>query len=207
MFPGNTIHRPAEQAVAATQLAPFTAPPSDTDAAQLVHDIEQFLAARTRTTAHPLVTKTTQELVAEALGTQVPGTAPALELPGRMLRILPDWVLRFPIVRHRHTTARPVSVAEHLELTALVIERYGWAKGMHRTTSGRRCILGAQAVLYRLGIGDESTVDRAGQRLQGVLRSRGCTLPYHRWNDMPDRTQGEVIALLRTAAQAKGERE
>ncbi|MFD9503931.1 hypothetical protein [Streptomyces sp. NPDC060035] len=207
MLSGNTINRPAEQAVGAAQLAPLPAPRSDIDAARLVRDIEQFLAARTRTTAHPLVTKTTQELVAEALGTQAPATAPALELPGRMLRILPDWVLGFPIVRHRHTTARPVTVAEHLELTALVIERYGWARGTHRTTSGRRCILGAQAVLYRLGIGDESTVDRAGQRLQAVLRSRSCTLPYHRWNDMPDRTQGEVIALLRTAAQTRGGRE
>ncbi|WP_411090048.1 hypothetical protein [Streptomyces sp. 061-3] len=203
MFPASTAHRPAEQAMAATQLAPLPEPTPDIDAAQLVRDIEQYLAARTRTTAHPLVTKTTAELIAEALGTQAPATAPALELPGRMLRILPDWVLRFPIVRHRHGGARPVTVAEHLELTALVIERYGWAQNTHRTRSGRRCILGAQAVLYRLGIGDATTVDRAGQRLQAVLRSRGCTLPYHRWNDMPDRTQGEVITLVRTAAQCE----
>lgn len=173
----------------------------------LVRDIEQYLAARTRTTAHPLVTKTTQELVAEALGTQAPATAAtAPALPGRALRLLPDWVLQIPIVRHRHGGNRQVTVAEHLELTALVIERYGWAQDTHRTRSGRVCILGAQAVLYRLGIGDESTVDRAGQRLQAVLRSRGCTLPYHRWNDMPDRTAGEVIALVRTAAQKEATR-
>ncbi|MEV2245111.1 hypothetical protein [Streptomyces sp. NPDC049970] len=201
MLPATTIRRPAQQAAAAPWPAPVPALLGDVGAAQLVRDIEQYLAARTPTTAHPLVTKTTQELITEALGTTAPATAPALELPSRMLRVLPDWVLRFPAVRRRHTTARAVTVAEHLELTALVIERYGWVQNAHRTRSGRRCILGAQAVLYRLGIGDETTVDRAGQRMQAVLRARGCTLPYHRWNDMPDRTQGEVIALLRTAAQ------
>ncbi|GAA3478436.1 DUF6197 family protein [Streptomyces yanii] len=203
MFPGNTAHRTTEQARAATQRAPFPAPPSDVDvdAVQLVRDIEQYLAARTRTTAHPLVTKTTQELIAEALGTQAPATAPALELPGRVLRILPDWILAFPIVRHRHGGARQVTVAEHLELTALVIERYGWAQGTHRTRSGRRCILGAQAVLYRLGIGDETTVAAAGQRLQAVLTKRGCTLTYAQWNDMPGRTESEVLALIRTASR------
>ncbi|MFE7237865.1 hypothetical protein [Streptomyces sp. NPDC057580] len=201
MFPANTGHRPAEQAMAAPRLAPLPAPPSDVDAAQLVRDIEQYLAARTRTTAHPLVTKTTAELVAEALGTQAPATAPALELPGRMLRIVPDWILAFPIVRHRHGGARQVTVAEHLELTALVIERYGWAQGKHRTTGGRRCVLGAQAVLYRLGIGDESTVAAAGQRLQAVLAAWGCTLTYAKWNDLPGRTESDVLGLIRTAAR------
>ncbi|WP_328893722.1 DUF6197 family protein [Streptomyces sp. NBC_00236] len=201
MLPATTLHRPARQPTTTPQPAPVPAPLADFDAAQLVRDIEQYLAARGPRTAHPLVTKTTQELVAEALGTSAPATSPALELPGRVLRVLPDWVLRFPAVRRRHTTARAVTVAEHLELTALVIERYGWAQSTHRTRSGRRCILGAQAVLYRLGIGDETTVARAGQRMQSVLRAHGCTLPYHRWNDMPDRTQGEVIALIRAASR------
>ncbi|MFE7392024.1 hypothetical protein [Streptomyces sp. NPDC057582] len=198
MFPANTAHRPA------TRFAPLPAPTPDidVDAAQLVRDIEQYLTVRTRTTAHPLVTKTTAELIAEALGTQASTTAaPALELPGRTLRILPDWILAFPIVRHRHGGARQVTVAEHLELTALVIERYGWAQGTHRTRSGRRCILGAQAVLYRLGIGDESTVAAAGQRLQAVLAAWGCTLTYAKWNDLPGRTESDVLGLIRTAAR------
>ncbi|MFJ7497853.1 hypothetical protein ACIQZB_43575 [Streptomyces sp. NPDC097727] len=189
-----------------TITAPTATPLPVIDVDGLVREIEQYLTARARTTAHPLVTKTTQQLVAEALGTQAPATTTAAPLPGRMLRLLPDWVLQIPIVRHRHGGNRQVTVAEHLELTALVIQRYGWAQDTHRTRSGRVCILGAQAVLYRLGIGDESTVDRAGQRLQAVLRSRGCTLPYHRWNDMPDRTSGEVVALVRTAAQTEASR-
>ncbi|MFJ8976028.1 hypothetical protein [Streptomyces sp. NPDC102282] len=169
----------------------------------MLRDIEHYLAARTRTTAHPLVTKTTQQLIDEALGAPAPA-APmtAMELPGRLLRLLPDWVLSIPAVRHRHGN-RPVTVTEHLELTALVIERYGWTQNKHRTRSGRACILGAQAVLHRLSIGDETTVDHAGQRLQAVLRNRGCTLAYHRWNDLPDRTAAEVITLVRTAARTE----
>ncbi|MGI5045866.1 DUF6197 family protein, partial [Streptomyces sp. JAC25] len=128
-----------------------------------------------------------------------------MELPGRLLRLLPDGVLSIPAGRHRHGN-RPVTVTEHLELTALVIERYGWTQGKHRTRPGRACILGAQAVLCRRGIGDQSTVDRAGQRLQAVLRNRGCTLAYHRWNDMPDRTAAEVVALVWAAARAEATR-
>ncbi|MFD9832155.1 DUF6197 family protein [[Kitasatospora] papulosa] len=179
---------------------PVAEPVIDLDG--MLRDIEHYLAARTRTTAHPLVTKTTQQLIDEALGTPAPAAMSAIELPGRLLRLLPDWVLSVPAVRHRHGN-RSVTVTEHLELTALVIERYGWAQGKHRTRSGRACILGAQAVLFRLSIGDESTVDRAGQRLQAVLRNRGCTLAYHRWNDMPGRTAAEVIALVRTAARTE----
>ncbi|MGW4041111.1 DUF6197 family protein [Streptomyces sp. NPDC004778] len=186
-----TLTRPATP-------APSADAPIDVDG--LVADIEHYLAARTRTTAHPLVTKTTAELVAEALGSEQLH-APAAVLPGRVLRLLPDWVLSVPMIRHRHGVARPITVAEHLELTALVIQRYGWAQGTHRTTGGRRCILGAQAVLYRLGMGDESTVAAAGQRLQSVLRARSCTATYAAWNDCPDRTEADVLALVREAAR------
>ncbi|MFF9840367.1 hypothetical protein [Streptomyces sp. NPDC013740] len=184
----------------------LTAPASPTpelgdEAALLVREIEQYLVARTRTTAHPLLTKTTAELVAEALSTLAPA-APVLTAPARALRLLPDWVLDFPLLRQLHGGGRRISVAEHLELTALVIERYGWHRGALRSTSGRRCILGAQAVLFRLGYGDEATALAAGHRLQAALTARGITEPYHRWNDAPHRTREEVLTLVRTAANA-----
>ncbi|MFC8012297.1 DUF6197 family protein [Streptomyces cinereoruber] len=171
------------------------------EAALLVREIEQYLTARVRTTAHPLVTKTTAELIAEALGT-APATAaaPVLAAPARALRILPDWALNFPLLRQLHGDGRQISVAEHLELTALVIERYGWHRGALRSTSGRRCILGAQAVLFRLGYGDEHVARAAGHRLQAALADRGISEPYHRWNDATGRTRTEVLALIRTAA-------
>ncbi|MEV6245237.1 hypothetical protein AB0M38_03405 [Streptomyces sp. NPDC051742] len=177
------------------------APELAVEAALLVREIEQYLTARVRTTAHPLVTKTTAELVAEALGTPAPAVAaPVLAAPARALRLLPDWVLDFPLLRRLHGGGRQVGVAEHLELTALVIERYGWHRGSLRSTSGRRCILGAQAVLFRLGYGDETTARTAGHHLQTVLAARGISEPYHRWNDATGRTRTEVLALVRTAA-------
>ncbi|MEV7670222.1 hypothetical protein [Streptomyces sp. NPDC088752] len=183
----------------------LTAPASEyaAEAALLVREIEQYLTARVRTTAHPLVTKTTAELLAEALGgVPVAPAAPVLAPPARALRLLPDWVLAFPLLRQLHGAGRQVSVAEHLELTALVIERYGWHSGALRSTSGRRCILGAQAVLFRLGYGDEHVAVAAGHRLQAVLAARGISEPYHRWNDATGRTRTEVLALVHTAATA-----
>lgn len=180
------------------------APETELSADLLVAEIERYLAARVRTTAHPLVTKTTQELIAEALGSTATTAhpAPALTEPPRLLRLLPDWALSVPLLRQLHGGyGRPVTPAEQLELTALVIERYGWAQGKYRSRSGRRCILGAQAVLYRLGYGDESSVTRAADHLQAVLTARGIRQPYHQWNDAPGRTQGEVLALLREAAK------
>ncbi|MFE5482389.1 hypothetical protein [Streptomyces sp. NPDC056527] len=194
---------------AQTLTAPDTTSPELADeAALLVREIEQYLLARVRTTAHPLVTKTTAELVAEALGTAPVLTGdelsstPVLTPPARALRLLPDWVLAFPLLRQLHGGGRHIEVAEHLELTALVIERYGWAQGTARSTSGRRCILGAQAVLFRLGYGNETTARTAGTRLQNALARRGTTQPFHHWNDATSRTQTEVLALVREAAAA-----
>ncbi|MFJ4562110.1 hypothetical protein ACIP4Q_39395 [Streptomyces massasporeus] len=183
--------------------APQT-PELELSADLLVAEIEHYLAARTRTTAHPLVTKTTAELIAEALGTPAAAAAlaPTLTEPPRLLRLLPDWVLSVPLVRQLHGGyGRTVSPAEHLELTALVIERYGWTQGNHRSRSGRRCILGAQAVLYRLGYGDDATVRAAAGHLQAVLAARGIRQPYHQWNDTPGRDRDQVLALVREAAK------
>ncbi|MFD5234879.1 hypothetical protein ACFWJ5_41660, partial [Streptomyces qaidamensis] len=62
------------------------APALELSADLLVAEIEHYLAARVRTTAHPLVTKTTAELIAEALGTPAAATtsAPTLTEPPRL---------------------------------------------------------------------------------------------------------------------------
>lgn len=179
----------------------------DEAAAGLVHEIERYLAARTRATAHPLVTRPTDELVAAALaelGTTIPSSdtrerSTTGRLPCGLWRALPDWALT---ARRRlyGTGRRQITVAEHLELTALVIEEYGWAHGRLRTRSGRRCILGAQAVLYRLGYGDEDTAITAGTHIQDVLAARGITQSYHQWNDGPGRSREEALYLVRRAA-------
>ncbi|MFD3333531.1 hypothetical protein ACFWV1_12925 [Streptomyces sp. NPDC058700] len=180
----------------------LTAPAPTVDAASLIADIEAYLADQAPRTAHPLVTKTTDQLIAEALrgpGTE-PEAAPALTAPSRLWRILPDWALAITPARRLHGAGRDITVTQHLELTALVIQQYGWHRGGLRSRSGRRCIVGAQAVLYRLGYGDEETAKAAGQQLQNVLRRRGIDEAYPQWNDRSARTLDDVLHLIREAA-------
>ncbi|MEW2578371.1 DUF6197 family protein [Streptomyces syringium] len=172
------------------------------DGSRLVEEIERYLAGQARpATAHPLVTRTTAELVAEAeagLVPPVPAVGAVVGPSSGLLRLLPDWVLL--ALRPRHGAGRRVSVAEHLELTALVIERYGWTRHQLRNAIGARCIKGAQLLLIRLGYGDEATAIAAGRQIQAVLTDRGITQLYDAWNDVLGRTVGEVLYLLRQAA-------
>jgi hypothetical protein len=182
-------------------------------AADLVADIDRYLAARRRT-AHPLVTATTEELVRAALaelGDRIGRidqddqhtAACAPQLPRGLWRVLPDRLLALhPGRATERSTRRHVTVAEHLELTALVLERWGWAKTPTgwRTPTGRRCILGAQAAVFRLGYGTEDTVAAAGAHLNAALRARGIRETYPRWNDQPNVSRDQVLALVRDAA-------
>lgn len=119
---------------------------------------------------------------------------PEIDLPGRLRAMLPE-----PLHRRRPTHT---SVARHLELTLEVLERYGWGRTGNnwRTFSGRRCILGAQMLLFALGHGDRDTLNRAGGYLNVELRARGITNSYDVWNEAPCRAWGDVRHLLATAA-------
>ncbi|MEE1813538.1 hypothetical protein PUR59_00535 [Streptomyces sp. SP18ES09] len=176
------------------------------DAATLIADIEAYLAQQAPKTAHPLVTKTTAQLVAEALAAPETGPdtgTPVLTAPRRLWRIVPDWALALTPARRLHGAGRQITVQQHLELTALVLQQYGHHRGGLRSRGGRRCILGAQAVLYQLGYGDEDTAVAAGRAMQNVLQRRGIDDAYHRWNDRPGRTEGEVLQLIREAIQER----
>lgn len=184
------------------------------DAEQLVREIERFLAARPARRPDIPTPKPARgsgfdlppidELIAQA--GIVTGPAPRQKktkdrgLPGGLWRILPDWALAA-----RRGPRRQVTVTEHLQLTALVIQRYGWARGSLRTRSGRRCILGAQAVLYRLGYGDQDTAMAAGRVMDRILHARGIRCHYHEWNDHAGRDEGEVLYLLREAIKTASE--
>ncbi|MFJ5785343.1 DUF6197 family protein [Streptomyces hydrogenans] len=184
----STVDRPADLTV---------------DAATLIRDIEQYLAQQAPRTAHPLVTKTTAQLVTEALqqpASETTTPAPELTAPARWLKILPNWTLAILPARRAHGAGRQITVTQHLELTALVLQQYGHHRGGLRSLSGRRCILGAQAVLYRLGYGDEHTAEEACRQIQNVLRRRGIDEPYHQWNDRSDRELDDVLLLIRDAA-------
>jgi hypothetical protein len=97
-----------------------------------------------------------------------------------------------------------ITPAQHLELTALVLERWGWDQtGNHwRTRGGRRCIAGAQAVLYRLGYGTEHTIDAAGRYLDDALQARGIRDVYWAWNEERHVGRDQALALVREAATA-----
>lgn len=196
-----------------TTLTQVDASRVSTDAKQLVAEIEKFLASRPKPTAIPAPAMaatgfdlpSVEELIREAGIITGPGPRPEKKqksrgLPGGLWKMLPDWTLT------ARRQQRAVSVAEHLQLTALVIQRYGWARRALRTPSGRRCILGAQAVLYRLGYGDEHSARAAGEVMDRILRKRGIRVPYHEWNDHPERTGGEALYLLREAAAVAGGR-
>ena len=184
-----------------TTLAPPTTPPHDAE--RLIVEIEQYLATQAARTPHPLISKTTQQLVGEALATIPAATpAPPSQAPAKLWRLLPDWTL--PALRPLHGTIRrrPVTTAQHLQLTALLLEQWGWdhTPNRLRTPTGRRCILGAQTALHHLGYGDDHTARRAGDHIQATLTSHGIREPYWRWNDHPSTTATAAITLVRQAA-------
>lgn len=168
-------------------------------------EAEAWLHDPTRT-AHPAVTLPTAELVRLATGAIPSGDAPqgGMQLPGGLWRMLPDRLLALHPARRTERTGRlHVTPAGHLELTALVMERWGWAKSGRRlrTATGGRCILGAQTVVHRLGYGTEHTATEAGRQIQGALADRGITMPYPRWNEQPGVDGAMALGLVRAAAR------
>jgi len=161
--------------------------------------VEEWLQDPTRT-AHRLVTVPTAQLVAQALAGQTVAPVDAPLLPGRAWRILPDRLLA---LRPRRRV--PVTVRQHLALTALVLDTWGWAqtgtRGRSRTLTGRRCILGAQHAVHALGYGDDHVAFEAARQIQGALTNRGIHQPYDQWNESPRVTADMALALVREAAK------
>jgi hypothetical protein len=183
----------------------LSGPVADVDAAiadVLAAEVESWLHDPART-AHRLVSLPTAELVAQALGAAPTPTEDGSLLPGGVWRILPDRLLALRPRRGESLERLRIPVAGHLHLTATVLEEWGWAQSgaRIRTTSGRRCILGAQRVVHALGYGTDHTAVEAGRLIQGVLAARGITMPYPRWNEMPGITGPDALALVREAAK------
>ena len=101
-----------------------------------------------------------------------------------------------------------MTVSELLDDAADLIERTGWTqKTSARDADGTPCALN-QGVAFCV-IGAINWADWVADRdwdigyhaldaLEAVIGRRRIAA----WNDAPDRTQGEVVAALRTAAQA-----
>jgi hypothetical protein len=177
-------------------------------AEEMVEDFERYLAG-IRRTAHPLVTATTDELVQTALANLAP--APAAQhphepqLPRGLWRLLPARFLALHPARHFDAgRRRTITPAEHLDLTVLLLRQWGWSQtsGHIRSLTGRRCIVGAQYALFRLGYGTEDTVIAAGHHIDNVLRCRGIKLPYVWWNEQSHVGPNQVLAVVQAAAVA-----
>ena len=173
---------------------------------ELAAEAESWLHDPART-AHRLVSLPTAELVAQALGTVRPApVAPeaSTSLPGGLWRVMPARLLSLHPARRGEGVQRlRITATQHLELTALVLERWGWAQSGRRirTTTGRRCILGAQYAVRRLGYGTQDTALAAGVRLNAALRGRGEHRDYPQWNEQPHVTREQALSLVRAAAK------
>lgn len=96
----------------------------------------------------------------------------------------------------------------HLTQTLEALRRYGWCRSLDVAPTGRMCIRGGMSMLERHGHVSSSARARAEHHLQEVLAGRGIRMPFHAWNDLPERTFPQVENLLVTAsyrARANGE--
>lgn len=95
---------------------------------------------------------------------------------------------------------------EILNAAADLIERDGWCQGAFRR-NGKHCLLGAIAETVA---GDARSGfnhilahnDDAREAVRVFLATVQCDLGVPHWNDKPGRTQTEVVAALRKAAQS-----
>lgn len=89
-------------------------------------------------------------------------------------------------------------VAADLRAAADVLERDGWTQGEYEQPDGCKCISGAlRSVCGGIDTTDTDRYLSAWYALRPVI-GRGAI----NWNDEPGRTADEVIAALRTAADA-----
>ncbi|RKN40792.1 DUF6197 family protein [Streptomyces hoynatensis] len=146
---------------------------------QLFADLDRYLAQHAPRTDTGLVSASVDELIAQA-GIQT-GPAP---LPRR------GWLLR-------RAAAPSITVAQHIDLIAEVIQRYGWAQNTTWDGQRRCCIVGAQHLLIHYGYGDRDLGRRAGDWLN---RQLGGGVNYVQWQNNRWRTKQQVLDMLRTAA-------
>lgn len=157
--------------------------------------------------ARPLLTKTVDELMSEALRA-VPdhGTRPEMEvrLPGRLSAMFPERMLR----RYPRRLDYPPSVQLHV--AGVVLREWGWQQEPHhlRNRRGARCVCGAICTAVALGIGGERAAHQAAWHVLVVLRGRGWPHLIGDWNQQPGRTAEqaiEVVAEARQLAQTAGQ--
>lgn len=141
-----------------------------------------------------LLTKTTDELVAEALAS-IPADVPVeRRLPGRLGAILPDRLHAW-----RRIGQPDCKPSVQLAVAAQVLREWGWQRRPYRLRDARgaRCVCGAILAAERLGYGSRATTEiSAGLVLAHLRRYEAWAGLIGPWNRQPGRTAEQAVALL-----------
>ncbi|MFG2276688.1 hypothetical protein ACGFNY_43890 [Streptomyces chartreusis] len=125
----------------------------------------------------------------------------------------PDWPSRWHLIipaSFRNQMAAlglwqnpvPLIPSDHLTQTLHVLERYGWARSLDFSPTGRMCIRGAQTLLERTGHVTPQARARAVDYMQQTLQEHGHHQPFFHWNDFQGREFQHVKNLITTSAHA-----
>lgn len=145
-----------------------------------------------------------------------PGRAPirhSRPACGPLVPAAPDWPSRWHLLiptRMRNQlevlglwqNPTPLIPSDHLTQTLAVLDRYGWARSLDFSPTGRMCIRGAQTLLERTGHVTPAGRARAVDYMQQTLREHGYHQPFFHWNDYPDRSFQQVKSLITHSSHA-----
>lgn len=117
--------------------------------------------------------------------------------------LVTTWQLLFGVTseqQREQLQPAPVRSSDFLLATSEQIERRGWTQHRMQDRYGQVCVLGAEQVLLRAGVGTPATGRRANHHFRKATGAR--SVPG--WNDAWSRRQDHVhAALLAAAARAR----
>lgn len=180
---------------AAARLAPTLTAPERTAWAGITAGYGR--TAATDPAARQLLTRTVDELVAEAFRSlPAHGARPVLDirLPGPFARVLPDWA-------HRTRVDLSHLPSAQLAVAAEILRKWGWQNKPHhlRDRRGRRCICGAICTTVALGVGGVDAAHQAAGYVLAELRARNWQALIGDWNQNVCRTPEQAIDLVEAA--------
>lgn len=153
------------------------------------------------------------EPLAETRGLAAPPASPT-RLPAQapaVVPVAPDWPSRWHLLIpacFRNQMAAlglwqnpiPLIPSDHLTQTLAVLNRYGWARSVDFSPTGRMCIRGAQTFLEHTGHVTTAARARAVDYMQQTLQENGVHEPFFAWNDHTNRTFPQVSNLITLSA-------
>ena len=130
----------------------------------------------------------------------VPTTAP--DWPSRWHLLIPASFRNQMAALGLWQNPTPLIPSDHLTQTLAVLDRYGWARSLDFSPTGRMCIRGAQTFLEHTGHVTPAARARAVDYMQQTLREHGVHEPFFAWNDHTNRTFPQVKHLITLSAHS-----